>query len=144
MTIGERIATARKNAGLTQDELAKRMNMPYQTIGHWEHNMSSPKFSSLEKLTDALGINIETLICGKTAEGTIKENPVPDEPPKYLFFLEKVLQKTIETKTSLDLYMALRNINKGSEDAEVLNNIHNRLIDNIADILNLYVDAQHQ
>ena len=87
MNIGERIMIARKNAGLTQAELAKRMDIPYQTIGHWERNMSSPKFSSLERLANALGINVETLICDHAAEGmentesiedTVKENPVPN------------------------------------------------------------------
>lgn len=145
MNIGERIVIARTNAGLTQAELAKRMDIPYQTIGHWERNMSSPKFSSLERLADALGINVETLICGQAAEGTedtVKENPVPDEPPKYLNFLDEALRKTMEAKANLDIYITLNNTDKSPKGATTLNNIYARINDNIVDMLNLYVDAR--
>lgn len=142
MNIGERIVIARTNAGLTQAELAKRMDIPYQTIGHWERNMSSPKFSSLERLADALGINVETLICGQASEDTVKENPVPDEPPKYLNFLDEALRKTMEAKANLDIYMTLNNTDKSPKSATALNNIYARINDNIVDLLNLYVDAR--
>ena len=142
MNIGERIVIARTNAGLTQAELAKRMDIPYQTIGHWERNMSSPKFSSLERLANALGINVETLICGQAAEDTVKENPVPDEPPKYLNFLDEALRKTMEAKANLDIYITLNNADKNPKGATALNNIYARINDNIVDLLNLYVDAR--
>ena len=145
MNIGERIVIARTNAGLTQAELAIRMDIPYQTIGHWERNMSSPKFSSLERLADALGINVETLICGQAAEDTedtVKENPVPDEPPKYLNFLDEALRKTMEAKANLDIYITLNNTDKSPKGATTLNNIYTRINDNILDLLNLYVDAR--
>ena len=145
MNIGERIMIARKNAGLTHAELAKRMDIPYQTIGHWERNMSRPKFSSLERLADALGINVETLICGQAAEDTedtVKENPVPDEPPKYLNFLDEALRKTMEAKANLDIYITLNNTDKSPKGATTLNNIYTRINDNILDLLNLYVDAR--
>ena len=145
MNIGERIVIARTNAGLTQAELAKRMDIPYQTIGHWERNMSSPKFSSLERLADALGINVETLICGQAAEDTedtVKENPVPDKPPKYLNFLDEALRKTMEAKANLDIYITLNNTDKSPKGATTLNNVYARINDNIVDLLNLYVDAR--
>ena len=145
MNIGERIVIARTNAGLTQAELAKRMDIPYQTIGHWERNMSSPKFSSLERLADALGINVETLICGQTTESTedtVKENPVPDKPPKYLNFLNEALRKTMEVKANLDIYITLNNTDKSPKCTTTLNNIYARINDNIVDMLNLYVDAR--
>lgn len=69
MTIGERIKIARTNAGMTQADLAKIMGVPYQTIGHWERNVSSPKYSSLEKVAQALNISIETLILGASDNG---------------------------------------------------------------------------
>lgn len=148
MNIGKRIVIARKNAGLTQMELAKRTNIPYQTIGHWERNAVSPRLSSLEKLADALGINVKTLICGQAAEDTedtedtVKENPVPDKPPKYLNFLDEALRKTMEAKANLDIYITLNNTDKSPKGATTLNNIYARINDNIVDLLNLYVDAR--
>ena len=62
MTIGECIRTARIAAGMTQTELAEATDIPYQTIGHWERNSTSPKFDSVEKIAKALGITVAELI----------------------------------------------------------------------------------
>jgi len=75
-TIGQRIKAARQRAGLSQAELAEKMGRPYQSIGQWERDVSSPKFSSLEEITNALGISIEELICGNDTEEYNK--PLPE------------------------------------------------------------------
>lgn len=149
MNIGKRIVIARTNAGLTQAELAKRMDIPYQTIGHWERNMSSPKFSSLERLADALGINVETLICGQAAgeqpaKENIKKRLTAPKTSKYLIILKESLRKTMAAKTSLDLYLTLCNMDKMSDEAKILNKISARLSDDIIDMVNLCIDAHTQ
>ncbi len=67
-SIGQRIKAARQRAGVSQTELAAKMGRPYQSIGQWERDLSSPKFSSLEEIADALGITAEELIFGEKAE----------------------------------------------------------------------------
>ena len=62
MTIGECIRTARIAAGMTQTELAEATDIPYQTIGHWERDSTSPKYNSVEKIAQALGITVADLI----------------------------------------------------------------------------------
>lgn len=47
---------------MTQTELAEATDIPYQTIGHWERNSTSPKFDSVEKIAKALGITVAELI----------------------------------------------------------------------------------
>ena len=88
MTIGERIKAARTNANMTQADLARAMGVPYQTIGHWERDASSPKFSSLEKVAKALNISIETLILGDTASQKVnKPNPMVAAIERVVGFL---------------------------------------------------------
>ena len=72
MTIGECIKVARTNANMTQMELAEASGIPYQTIGHWERDTSSPKYSSLEQIARALNISMETLISGKNTEAEVE------------------------------------------------------------------------
>ena len=55
MTIGEIIQLARKNAGITQKELGRRIGVTGSMIGQWENNIRKPKRESLEKIEDALG-----------------------------------------------------------------------------------------
>lgn len=57
MTTGERIKAARKAAGLTQAELAKKLGIPYQSIGQWENNIRNPKYETIQKISKALDVD---------------------------------------------------------------------------------------
>lgn len=58
MTTGARIKAARKAAGMTQAELANRLGIPYQSIGQWENDLRNPKYETLQKIADALGVTV--------------------------------------------------------------------------------------
>ena len=61
MTTGERIRAARKNAGLTQKQLGKRLNISYQTVAQWENGLRNPKFETLCKIAQAVNCPIADL-----------------------------------------------------------------------------------
>ncbi len=63
-SIGKRIKFARKNAGLTQTELAEKLGISYQGIAQWETGKRNPKIESLQKIANALSISVEELTCG--------------------------------------------------------------------------------
>lgn len=65
MTVGSRIKSARKNAGLTQKQLGKCLGISYQTIAQWENNLRNPKYTTLRKIADALGVSTEYLLNGE-------------------------------------------------------------------------------
>ena len=62
METGKRIRTARIAAGMTQAELAKKLGIPYQSIGQWERGARKPKISTIQKIADALSCLPEYLI----------------------------------------------------------------------------------
>lgn len=62
MTVGERIKEARKKAGLKQSELAEKLGVAVITIGQYERNQREPRIEQLQRIADALGINIVELI----------------------------------------------------------------------------------
>lgn len=62
MTTGELIRKARKEAGLTQAQLAKKLDIPYQSIGQWERNVRKPKYDTLKKIANALNIKWTELV----------------------------------------------------------------------------------
>lgn len=49
----------RKNAGLTQRQLAERVGKSQQIIGHWETGYSQPDLSTLFDLFDMYGISLD-------------------------------------------------------------------------------------
>lgn len=48
--------------GLTQEELAKKLNKNYTTIGKWEKGIRSPILDDLIKIADIFGITIDKLV----------------------------------------------------------------------------------
>lgn len=64
MTTGERIRQARKSAGMTQAELARRLDVTPQTVSQYERGLINPKIETLRKFADALGVTSEVLLRG--------------------------------------------------------------------------------
>ena len=62
MTTGQRIKKARKAAGMTQADLAKKLNIPFQSVSQWERDLRKPKYETLLRIADALSLNFSELI----------------------------------------------------------------------------------
>lgn len=62
MSIADNIRNARKDAGLTQKELAKRCTFAEITIRQYETGKREPRSDRLVKIADALGVTVNHLI----------------------------------------------------------------------------------
>ena len=62
VNVGERIKKVRKAAGLTQAQLAKRLNVTRGYIGNVEQNQYSPSLAVLQRIADALQIDIAEFV----------------------------------------------------------------------------------
>lgn len=75
MTIGEKIKEARKKAGMSQQELADRLEIKSAGISQWEKDKRTPKLQTLLKIADAIGISItELLMLSPENEENIRKN----------------------------------------------------------------------
>ena len=61
MDLGSNIQKYRKEAGLTQKELAKKLNVAVGTIQQYELGKRLPRLEFLETIADALGIDVWNL-----------------------------------------------------------------------------------
>ena len=66
MNVGEKILQLRKKMGLSQEELAEKLNVTRQTISKWETNQSSPDFEKIVPLCDLFEITTDELLRGKS------------------------------------------------------------------------------
>lgn len=71
MTIGKRIAAARRAAGLSQEGLAERIGVSRQAVAKWEADASLPGADNLQELAKALNTSCDELLTGTppAAEG---------------------------------------------------------------------------
>ncbi len=63
--IGETIASLRKEKGMTQSELAEKMNVTDKAVSKWERNLSCPDINTISKLANILGVSVEELLKSK-------------------------------------------------------------------------------
>jgi len=62
-TIGDKIKQLRNKQGLTQDELARKADLPYTTLTKIESNViTKPTIQTVMKIANGLGITIDGLM----------------------------------------------------------------------------------
>ncbi len=73
MSLGENLQFLRKNAGVTQEELAERLEVSRQSVSKWEADASFPEMDKIIALCDMFGCTMDTLVKGN-AEKEIRED----------------------------------------------------------------------
>ena len=74
-TFGSMIASLRKENGMTQLELAEKMNVTDKAVSKWERDLAFPDVQTLPKLEELFGVSVDDLIKARTGEN-MKENKI--------------------------------------------------------------------
>ena len=69
----ENIRTLRKSKGLSQEELAIKLNVVRQTVSKWEQGLSVPDAEILIKLAEVLDTTVSTLLGEKISESKVDD-----------------------------------------------------------------------
>ena len=60
--LNENMKALRKTKGLTQDELAIRLNVVRQTVSKWEKGLSVPDAEMLQRIAEVFEVNVSQLL----------------------------------------------------------------------------------
>ena len=74
MTVGEKIQFYRKEQGLSQEELGKKLLVSRQTISLWENDQTVPTIDNLIRLKEIFGISVDDIL-GVSEETQAVEQP---------------------------------------------------------------------
>ncbi len=77
-SIGSRIKKSRIEKGLTQDEVARLMDVTRGAVANWEHNRSLPPAKCFPRLAQVLGVSVAYLQM-ETDYPYSNEIPMPDD-----------------------------------------------------------------
>lgn len=88
--IGDFIKKKRKEKGLTQTELAEKLEITDRAISKWERGVNCPDISLLKDLCKILEIDINELLSGKELDKVSKEDS------------EDILVETVRTYTNIE------------------------------------------
>lgn len=104
--LSENIKTARKSKGLSQEELAVKLNVVRQTISKWEQGLSVPDSDMLIALSDALATPVSALL-GEFAVRTEADDLKAIAEKLEIINLQLARQKAARRKTLRWLLIAL-------------------------------------
>ena len=104
MEFNNKLYELRKKKGLSQEELANRLNVSRQTVSKWELGDSTPDMEKLVAMSDLFEVSLDELILNK------KPDPAPEQQPVksdlYSDIKEKVLTEGNGKKAKKGLKIA--------------------------------------
>lgn len=96
MTLGEKICTLRTGKGLSQEDLAAKLEVSRQSVSKWETGQSVPDLEKIIKLADLFGVSVDELV----REG---ERPQPPQPEAKVVYVKEKREWTAAQKVGICL-----------------------------------------
>jgi uncharacterized protein YjbI with pentapeptide repeats len=116
-SIGNKIAAARKKASLSQADLAQQVSISAQAVGKWERGESMPDITTLNRLAEILGVDLNYF-----------SDNFPSETSEETFLVPLAKQPTeaasVEQKKKLNWNMS--ELNLVDSDFSGLKNLHEK------------------
>jgi transcriptional regulator with XRE-family HTH domain len=82
ITVGKKIANLRKEKGMTQDDIAEKLNVSPQAVSKWENDVSYPDIMLLPKIARLLDTTVDDLLSS--------------EPKKEIMLVKESERKSID------------------------------------------------
>lgn len=118
---GNIIKQLRKEAGLTQGELGKKLGVVKQTISSWENNVSEPNSETLSELSKLFGVSVAQLY-DHGVPNIDYANFKMDTPEFVLDFKMRIRDLMEEQKMSEDEFAQRVGFHKEEKDAYLYGN----------------------
>ena len=100
--IGVNIATYRKQARMTQAELAQRLNYSDKAVSKWERGESAPDVTVLAELAQLFDVSVEMLLRDP--------NALPENPGKIERVMGRAVEKTLKRKADKRIILGLSSL----------------------------------
>lgn len=83
-TIGSFIATLRKANGMTQKELAERLNVSDKSVSRWERDETAPDLSLIPVIAEIFNVTTDELLRGERNPQSSETEPVSKKSEKQI------------------------------------------------------------
>ena len=97
MEFHDRLYEIRKKAGMTQSDLAEKLDVSRQAVSRWEMGTAKPEFENLIAISNIFGVSIDYLLKGDVVSTDV--NAKPTEEPEQA-------EETEKTNTAEKLWLA--------------------------------------
>ena len=110
--LNENLKTIRKQKGLSQEELAIRLNVVRQTISKWEKGLSVPDSDMLVKMADILEVSVGELLGSKITDEQNKDEITEQliKINEYLAIKNRRIKTTVKVVIGIVIGILVLNI----------------------------------
>ena len=119
-TLGQRIARLRKEKGLTQEELAVKVDVSAQAVSKWENDISCPDIMLLPKLSAILGVSVDYLLGNEPEPETVQLVPQKERKNIDDLVMRLVVNSSDGDKVRMNLPLAILKMGIGSESGSFM------------------------
>ena len=88
MTLAEKILSLRTARGMSQDDLAEKLEVSRQSVSKWETGQSTPDLDKIIRLADLFGVSVDELV----RDG---ERPQSQPPQPQVVYVEREQKKEL-------------------------------------------------
>ena len=106
-TVGKKISKYRKLKGMTQEDLATKLNVSAQAVSKWENDLSIPDLPLLIELADLFNVTMDELLRQKENTEVIRVVEEPLRKSMDQMMLRIVVNSSDGNKVRVNLPMAI-------------------------------------
>ena len=99
MTLGEKILSLRTARGMSQDDLAEKLEVSRQSVSKWETGQSTPDLDKIIRLADLFGVSVDELV----RDGERPRSPEPPQP--QVVYVEREKKQELSPVQKLGVIM---------------------------------------
>lgn len=124
-SIGEFIAILRKAGGMTQRDLADKLNVSDKTVSRWERDETAPDISLLPVIADLFGITTDELLRGERIAETVRNEEAEKVQARSEDSVKRLLRRS-KNQLMMTIFIALGVALMGVVAAMAINYAANR------------------
>lgn len=119
-----RLLQYRKQAGLSQEELAEKIGVSRQAVSKWERSEASPDTDNLVTLAELYGVSLDEMLGLKTAKEENKEEPeeaLPEKDEVHVSFKDGIRINSKEgDRVNVSFKDGVHIVSKGEEKVHII------------------------
>ena len=121
-TFGQRFLKLRKARNLTQEDIAKKLNISAQAVSKWENDVSSPDISLLSDIASIFNITIDELLGKEINKTEVLPEGKRKDINSMMLYINILSTDGDKVKVNLPMTLIIACVNSGINISKVSSN----------------------
>ena len=121
-TFGQRFLKLRKARNLTQEDIAKKLNISAQAVSKWENDISSPDIALLPEIASIFNITVDELLGKETNKTEVLPEGKRKDINSMMLYINILSADGDKVKVNLPMSLIIACVNSGINISNISSN----------------------